>query len=432
MALAAVAATSTTATSRSDVRAARGVLRLAGLLGGLVPTWAAVAQQPAQQPARQPLLPDAPAVLASAAWQECEVALDVTLRRAWLPKLGPGPQSLCVLTIAPASSTTLRVAVPRGLVPTTRQARTAGALVAWNGGFFLPNGRPRGLRRSGGVELAPAGAESLATIGWRHHAYRVAGSHDDWQAWPEVLEAGPRLLQAGAVLDHGDKQRSTRHPRTAMGVAADGSVVVVTADGRTPLARGLSLEELGEVLLALGCQDAINLDGGGSTTLWAEALEVATAGSSGIANHPCDNRRFDAAGERAVADVVLLFGTRAVVVDDDDLLVERGTLHTASDGSGQLGGAFRWAAAAEPVRASYRLSVPRSGRYRVERRGVVAPGLVDAAVQWFDTVAVPADGDGVWQTVAEHTFAAGPARLPVASVGGRPIVLDAVRLVAID
>lgn len=424
----AAVATSTTATSRSEVSPVRTCgWPLVGLL--LLGLGMAPGAAVAQTATRQPVLPSAARLLGQVSWQQHEVALGVTLRRAWLPKLGPGPQSLCVLTIAPATAR-LRVAVPPRLQPTTQQATAAEALVAWNGGFFLPNGRPRGLRRSGGEVLSPPGEQSLATIAWRDREVLFGGSHDDWQGWPEVLEAGPHLVRGGLVVDHGPTQRKTRHPRTAMGVTADGTIVVVTADGRTALARGLSLEELGEVLSALGCVDAINLDGGGSTTLWAAAYAAATGGS-GIANHPCDNRRFDAAGERAVADVVLLFGTRVVVVDDGELAVQHGGVRHDADGSGQLGATFAWAPAGDAVRARYRVKVAVGGRYRVERRSVVAPGLVDAAVQWFGAIALPSDGADAWQAVAERSFAAGEAELEVASLPGRPFVLDAVRLVAV-
>ncbi|MCR5710669.1 MAG: phosphodiester glycosidase family protein, partial [Bacteroidales bacterium] len=48
---------------------------------------------------------------------------------------------------------------------------------------------------------------------------------------------------------------------------------------------------------ALGCRDAINLDGGGSTTMVV---------SGRIVNHPCDNRKFDPAGERSVANAICI------------------------------------------------------------------------------------------------------------------------------
>jgi exopolysaccharide biosynthesis protein len=57
-----------------------------------------------------------------------------------------------------------------------------------------------------------------------------------------------------------------RHPRAAIGVS-DRDLYLVTCDGRrTGVDAGLTLEELAAFMLALGCRDAMNLDGGGSTT----------------------------------------------------------------------------------------------------------------------------------------------------------------------
>ncbi|MFM1871300.1 MAG: hypothetical protein RL398_722 [Planctomycetota bacterium] len=403
---------------------------LATLLPSIVGPLARAQDRP--PPARAAVLPDAAALLAAATWEVREVGLGLELRRAWLAKLGPGPQSLCVLLLDPALGADTTVAVPRGLRPTTVQARDAEAIIAWNGGFFLPNGRPRGLRRGGGVELSPAGETAVATVGWRGAEWRFGTSRDDWSEFPEVVEAGPRLLADGGVVDHGAKQRSIRHPRTALGVRADGVVVVLTADGRTPLAAGLSLEELAEVMQALGCRDAINLDGGGSTTLWAAALEDRDAGRSGIANRPCDNKRYDERGERAVADVVLVHGRRTVVVDDDELEIAQGRLRRDDDGTGQLGRTFATAPSGETVLAAFRLRVPSAGRYAIQRRSVLAPGLVDAAASWAGGNAVSSDAPGGWYTVAERPLAAGEFVVEVASVPGRPLAVDAVRLLSLD
>ena len=59
----------------------------------------------------------------------------------------------------------------------------------------------------------------------------------------------------------------TRHPRTAVGTKADGSVVFMVVDGRqSAISNGASLADLAEIFASLGCCDAINLDGGGSST----------------------------------------------------------------------------------------------------------------------------------------------------------------------
>lgn len=64
------------------------------------------------------------------------------------------------------------------------------------------------------------------------------------------------------------KSMRERHPRSAVGWNAD-HYFLVTSDGRREGAAGMTLEELGAYLAALGCTDAMNLDGGGSATLWA-------------------------------------------------------------------------------------------------------------------------------------------------------------------
>jgi len=83
-----------------------------------------------------------------------------------------------------------------------------------------------------------------------------------------------------------------RHPRTAVGFRRDGFWVFVVVDGRQPqLSVGMSLAELAALMLGLGCTDAINLDGGGSSTLYH---------GKKIMNSPSDGR------ERTVSDAILV------------------------------------------------------------------------------------------------------------------------------
>lgn len=57
------------------------------------------------------------------------------------------------------------------------------------------------------------------------------------------------------------------HPRSAIGVTADGRVLMVAVEGRSLASAGLRLEELAQLMISLGAVDALNMDGGGSTTL---------------------------------------------------------------------------------------------------------------------------------------------------------------------
>ena len=119
-------------------------------------------------------------------------------------------------------------------------------------------------------------------------------TYEESLAGETILTAGPMLLLDGVRSDlHPFKFNSNRHPRTAFGIRRDGTLIFVVADGRNAKAAGLSMAELQQVMIWLGCRDAINLDGGGSSTMVV---------SGAVVNHPCDNRRFDADGERPVAN----------------------------------------------------------------------------------------------------------------------------------
>lgn len=91
----------------------------------------------------------------------------------------------------------------------------------------------------------------------------------------ECAGGGPRLVHNGnptpevAAEKVGDSFSTTKHPRTAVGVSKDGKTLyLVTVDGRQPrISIGQSLPDLAKYMLSLGCWDAMNLDGGGSTTM---------------------------------------------------------------------------------------------------------------------------------------------------------------------
>jgi len=57
------------------------------------------------------------------------------------------------------------------------------------------------------------------------------------------------------------------HPRTAVGYTATGALIVLVVDGRQSASRGVDLVELATLMMDLDCVEAVNLDGGGSSTL---------------------------------------------------------------------------------------------------------------------------------------------------------------------
>ncbi len=113
-----------------------------------------------------------------------------------------------------------------------------------------------------------------------------------------IIGGGPRLVANGqfaaaeAESFNADFRRQ-RHPRTAIGIRRDGRLVLLTVDGRQPKQSvGMTIEELATLMLELECRDALNLDGGGSTTM--------VIGSK-VVNNPSDQ-----AGERPVSDALLV------------------------------------------------------------------------------------------------------------------------------
>lgn len=108
-----------------------------------------------------------------------------------------------------------------------------------------------------------------------------------------VLLTGPLLLidSAKIELPFGDFPKR-RNPRTFF-CLTDTYVVLVTVDGRSEKASGMDLFEAQNYLLSMGIKYAINLDGGGSTTMWLK--------EKGIVNNPSDK-----SGERPVSNVLLI------------------------------------------------------------------------------------------------------------------------------
>jgi exopolysaccharide biosynthesis protein len=202
------------------------------------------------------------------------------------------------------------------LKPTSVFGEAENAVVAINGTFFdVKNGGSVDLIKVNGAIVAQ---NKLDQSGNRAAHQKAAILIDngklsikewdgsiDWEPQEpakDMMVTGPLLSINGAdvIIDSGSFSL-TRHPRTAIGIKPGGKVIMLTVDGRNEQAAGMSLFELRKIMKWLGCTSAINLDGGGSTTLW-----VSDKGTNEVVNYPTDNKKWDHDGERNVANVILL------------------------------------------------------------------------------------------------------------------------------
>ena len=125
----------------------------------------------------------------------------------------------------------------------------------------------------------------------------------------EAVGGGPMLVKEGKnvavenywkeVFDGGGIAGTSRQPRTAVGATADGKLILLVCDGRNMRgSAGFTLAELADKLIELGAVDAVNLDGGGSSTM---------VGSDGkVLNRPSDTGSAEVIVERKISTAVVI------------------------------------------------------------------------------------------------------------------------------
>lgn len=152
--------------------------------------------------------------------------------------------------------------------------------------------RPLGLWVVEGRRLNPSHPTFSAFGQLQSGELLILGPESAPESLRWAVGGGVRILENGRVTT----QDTSIHPRTALGLTPSGDILfLVVIDGRQDHSRGLSLVDLAEIFRSLGTADAINLDGGGSSTLAARGSD----GRIQVLNSPWDHRLYG--GERAVA-----------------------------------------------------------------------------------------------------------------------------------
>ena len=100
----------------------------------------------------------------------------------------------------------------------------------------------------------------------------------EWKDVNHIISGGPYLVKNGDIYVDMTAQKLAsiggRNPRTAVGYTKDNHLIMLTADGREGASIGLTLVELANLMKELGCVNAMNLDGGGSTVMYVNGKVV--------------------------------------------------------------------------------------------------------------------------------------------------------------
>ncbi len=224
-------------------------------------------------------------IIEAGPWVTKTIGTGVEWKRCQFPSLFGAKQNINVVT---ANLTQPNVFVRFPYLPGSgRQVvsefgiREGGAAAVVNGNFSEPGGDEPSVQyfkvdgKLVTPTLSPEIADAAGIAVGADGAVRVL--RRPAAGWESLTE--PSVMATNVDLLIGDEltlypaipfYQSDRHPRTAVGVTAQGHLMLVTVDGRraTTVAAGMSFLELQQTMAALGCRDAINMDGGGSTTMW--------------------------------------------------------------------------------------------------------------------------------------------------------------------
>lgn len=213
-------------------------------------------------------------------------------------KINDVRQWINVLLIDTSYYSLTLIANGKELQTLTRLADSAAAIAAINGTFFhTTEGGSVCYTRVNGITTDTTrynlpsrwflpqlddGALVNDSMGWRILPTPLNG----WKQthYRTIISAGPPLILNQQALPLPDHSFSTkRYGRTAIGFTPKGTLVWLTVSGREPASTGFTLAELRQMMLELGCKEALNFDGGSSAAMWIQA-----ATPSGIVSTPGD------------------------------------------------------------------------------------------------------------------------------------------------
>lgn len=274
---------------------------------------------------------------------------------------------------------------------TSRDINVVGAINA--GGYDMSNGRPGGAFIMSGTQInAPTGTTFWIDKSGNAH---ITSAQECNAAFAEgnVREA---VAGFGDIFENGHARSGlddiTRASRTAIGIKADGTVVMLMVDGRqAPYSVGMTMAEVAAAMETLGCVQAVNLDGGGSSTFATQREgepENSTSAGLTLRCRPSDGY------ERKVSNTIMVLSKatptgqfdHAVLTPNDAVYTPGSTVQFTAMGVDAAGGK-----AEIPAGASWEVL---SGNGRIDANGLYTAAGTCGEVE----VGLKAGGEIIGQT----------------------------------
>ena len=230
-------------------------------------------------------------------------------------------ENLYILAVDPyAEGISIRVATPQNSqeIPTgewpratltsmakSLQSDTVTVLAMTNCSFWNVNTiTPRGPIHCDGTVMFStfdplrSGKQGVSYFGVTKEGSVSIAASSEYEAkkglYTNLTGSGIILVQDGNDLDNSAGPDKDREPRTAIGYTSKGVVFLLCVDGRNSGGSdGMTMDDMGSIFAALGCEAAVNVDGGGSSQM---LIRDPDTGTRAICNHPSDG------AERAVID----------------------------------------------------------------------------------------------------------------------------------
>ena len=215
--------------------------------------------------------------------------------------------------------------------------RRVNIVAAFNGDFYnMGTGEPSGVLVMNGItvkSLASAQEKNWFAVTEDNKAYIGTGTLPENTV--EAIGGATMLIKDGQISV--SESETTKNPRTAVGIKADGNVLILSANGRQePFSSGYTYYELAEKMLELGCVDALNLDGGGSATYLAQ---YAGTDELVLANSPSDGQERSVSSSLFVvsnSEKTGVFGS-AIVSPDNEVYTPGSTVEFSAIGADTAG-----------------------------------------------------------------------------------------------